>query len=32
MPVSHKNIDRAVALIGNLENLDDAAEIVRVLS
>jgi 2-methylcitrate dehydratase PrpD len=31
-PVSQQNIDRAIALIGDLENLDDAAEIVRVLS
>jgi 2-methylcitrate dehydratase PrpD len=31
-PVSQLNIERAIALIGDLENLDDAAEIVRVLS
>ncbi len=31
-PVARPNIDRAIALINDLENLDDAAEIVRVLS
>jgi len=31
-PVSPQNIDRAIALIGDLENLDDTAEIVRVLA
>jgi len=31
-PVARQNIDRAIALINDLENLDDTAEIVRVLS
>jgi 2-methylcitrate dehydratase PrpD len=31
-PLAAEKIDRAIALIDNLENLDDAAEIVRVLS
>ena len=31
-PVTQQNVDRAIALIANLENLDDAAEIVRVLT
>ena len=31
-PVAPQDIDRAIALIGDLDKLDDAAEIVRVLS
>jgi 2-methylcitrate dehydratase PrpD len=31
-PVARQNIDRAIALINDLENLDDTAEVVRVLS
>ena len=31
-PFTQQNVDRAIALIANLENLDDAAEIVRVLT
>lgn len=31
-PVAAKNINRAIALIDDLENLDDAAEIMRALS
>jgi 2-methylcitrate dehydratase PrpD len=31
-PVSAQNVERAIALIANLENLDDAAAIVRVLA
>ena len=31
-PVTKQNIDRAIALINDLEQLDDAAEVVRILS